>query len=127
MRREDKDRFSKALKKSIVESLGGTKLAAMAPYYAISNGGELSDEVDFYGYEDVENMTEEFLADLCKEETILESMSQLNNPLVIGGAANGDTILLLTNGKVMRYDHEDPTLSQEWNSVFEFFYDNLEM
>ena len=77
--------------------------------------------------ENMENMTEEFLADLCKEETILESMSQLNNPLVIGGAANGDTILLLTNGKVMRYDHEDPTLSQEWNSVFEFFYDNLEM
>lgn len=126
-KREDKDRFEKALKKSVVESLAETKLAVMAPYYTVTNGGELSDEVEFYGYEEVSDMTEDFLVDLSKEETILEEFSQLNDSLVIGGTANGDTILLLSNGKVMRYDHEDPTLSREWNTVFEFFYDNLEM
>ena len=73
------------------------------------------------------DMTNGFLAELRKEETILEELPQLDNSLVIGGTANGDTILLLTNGKILRYNHEDPTLSQEWNTVFEFFYDNLEM
>lgn len=126
-KREDKDRFEKPLKKSIIQTLEGTKFAAIAPYYAITNGGELSDEVDFYGYEEVEDMTKEFLAELSKEETILEELPELDNSLVIGGTANGDIILLLTNGKVIRYDHEDPALSQEWNTVFEFFYDNLEM
>lgn len=126
-KREDKDRFEKAIKKSIIQTLESTRFAAIAPYYAITNGGELSDEVAFYGYEEVEGMTNEFLTELNKGETILEEFPQLINPLVIGGTANGDSILLLTNGKIMRYNHEDPTLSQEWNTVFEFFYDNLEM
>lgn len=126
-KREDKDRFEKALKKSIIQTLECTEFAAIAPYYAITNGGELSDEVDFYGYEEVGDMTNGFLEELRKEETILEELPQLDNSLVIGGTANGDTILLLTNGKILRYDHEDPTLSQEWTTVFEFFYDNLEM
>lgn len=127
VKREDKDRFEKALKKSIIQTLGGTKFAAIAPYYAITNGGQLSDEVIFYRYEELSDMTNEFLAELKKEETILEEFPQLDKSIVIGGTANGDTIILLTNGKVMRYDHEDPTLSQEWNTVFDFFYDNLEM
>ena len=127
VKRENKDRFEKALKKSIVHTLVETKLATMIPYYSIANGGELSDEVNFYRYEEVASMTKEFLEELYKEETILEELPQLKDPIVIGATANGDTILLLTNDKIMRYDHEDPTLSQEWNSVFEFFYDNLEM
>ena len=108
-KREDKDRFEKALKKSIIQTLGGSKFAAIAPYYAITNGGQLSDEVIFYRYEELSDMTNEFLAELKKEETILEEFPQLDKSIVIGGTANGDTIILLTNGKEMRYDHEDPT------------------
>lgn len=126
-KRENSDRFPKALKKSIVEELSETRLMVMAPYYAISNGGELSDEVEIYGYEEIGQATEEFLKELCEEETFLESMPHFKNPIVIGGTANGDTILLSNEGHVIRYDHEDPYLSQEWKTVFEFFYDNLEM
>ncbi|MDO5292269.1 MAG: hypothetical protein Q4F05_05910 [bacterium] len=126
-KKENKEFYHKPLKKVIAESLIGTELESMLPYYRISDGGFISDEIEYYAFENVEIKTKEFLTEIKNEEELLEEMPQLLNCNVIGHAINGDHILLEKMGSVLRYDHEDPTLSIRWDSIFEFFYENIEI
>lgn len=126
-KKENSEFYHKPLKKAIAESLIGTELESMIPYYRISDGGVISDEIEYYAFENVGIETEEFLAEIKNEEQLLDEMPQLLKCNVIGHAIDGDYILLEEMGSVLRYDHEDPTLSIRWNSIFEFFYENIEM
>ena len=126
-KKENSEFYHKPLKKAIAESLIGTELESMIPYYRISDGGVISDEIEYYPFENVGIETEEFLAEIKNEEQLLDEMPQLLKCNVIGHAIDGDYILLEEMGSVLRYDHEDPTLSIRWNSIFEFFYENIEM
>lgn len=46
-KKEETERFTKRLPKKQAEQLAGTAYEPLLPYYAVSNGGELSDEYDF--------------------------------------------------------------------------------
>lgn len=126
-KKENNEFYHKPLKKSIAESLIGTELERILPYYRISDGGFISDEIEYYAFEKVGIKTKEFLTEIQNEEQLLGEMPQLLKCNVIGHAMNGDHILLEEMGNVLRYDHEDPTLSIRWNSIFEFFYENIEI
>lgn len=130
MRRAKKDSpkyYSKALKKTILETLTDTSFALMMPYYKISNGCAINDEIDILPYEDAAEENAEFLEELQDEELLLEDMPELKDAIAFGVAANGDKILLKKDGSVMRYDHEDPYLSETWDSLHSFFYDQIEI
>ena len=126
-KKEEEEQYQKPLKRSVMESLLGTALECMVPYYRISNGAYISDEIEYYAFENVGIETNEFLKEIEKEEDLLEEMPQLLACNVIGQAVNGDIILLEPKQTVLRYDHEDPTKSIRWNSIFEFFYDNIQI
>lgn len=119
--------YNKPLKKAIIENLTETPYAPMLPYYKISNGCAINDEIDILPYEDVEEATAEFMEDLQAEELIMEDMPELMQSVAIGTTANGDTILLKKDGTVLRYDHEDPYLSGGWDSLHSFFFEEIEV
>ena len=126
-KKENEEQYHKPLKRSVADHLLGTELECIVPYYRISNGGYISDEIEYYAFEKVAIETREFLTEIQTEERLLMDMPQLLTCTVIGQAVNGDSILLEPKHTVLRYDHEDPTLSIRWNSIFEFFYDNIEI
>jgi len=126
-KKECSDSYNKALKKTVLETLTDTQLAPMMPYYKISNGCSINNEIDILPYEDVAKAHAEFLEDMQEDEMILDEMPELKTAVVIGVAANGDEILLMGDCSVKRYDHEDPYLSETWDSLQAFFYEQIEM
>ena len=119
-KRENKVLFGKAWKKELASGL-----AVLAPYYAVANGGALSDEIEYFSVEEVKKETDIFLDELHTDEQLASDMPELTDSVVIGKAANGDYILLETGGRVIRLDHEDPYLSQQWENVHSFFYETI--
>ena len=120
-KRERKEDFGKALPKSAAESLSDTPYAPLAPYYAVAAGGELSDEYEWLAYARALEETTEFMADMQAEE-LLEDPPR---GVVIARCPDGDRVLLTPDGKVIRYSHEDPTLTVEWPTLAQFFYDSI--
>ena len=126
-KKEMPDSYEKALKKVVLETLVDEPFSWLAPYYKVSNGGAINDEIDFLPYEAVEEATAEFLEELHEDEIVLADMPELESAVVFASAANGDAILLKADGSVMRYDHEDPYLSNEWETLAQFFFDEIEV
>lgn len=126
-KKEMLDSYEKALKKVVLETLVDEPFSWLAPYYKVSNGGAINDEIDFLPYEAVEEVTAEFLEELHEDEIVLADMPELESAVVFASAANGDAILLKADGSVMRYDHEDPYLSNEWETLAQFFFDEIEI
>lgn len=126
-KKESPEYYSKALKKTTLETLTDTSFDSMMSYYKISNGCAINDEIDILRYEDVAEENAEFLEELQDEEFLLEEMPELKEAVVFGVAANGDRLLLKKDGSVMRYDHEDPYLSENWDSLHAFFYEQIEI
>jgi len=119
-KKEQKEFFAKALPKAAVESLAGTPYEPLAPYYGVTNGAWLGEgEYEILSYERSENETEEYLSDLKKEEL----WTNLLEGIAFGICGNGDRLILLLDGKVIRASHEAPEILEEWPSVAQFFCD----
>lgn len=127
VKKESPEYYNKALKKSILETLSNSPFALMMPYYKISNGCSINNEIDIFSYEDVAEETALFFSDLLTKEWLSKDIPDLEDAIVFGIAANGDKLLLRKDSSVMRYNHEDPYLSETWDSLHAFFYDQIEI
>jgi len=117
-----KEDFGKRLPKAKAEALTQTKYEPMLPYYLIANGGHLSEEYRLLSADESAAETEEFYHSLENEE-LLESMP---NGIVICTCANGDLILLLHDGRVLRFSHETPEVTEQWPSLTQFITDAID-
>lgn len=118
-KRERKEDFQKALKKTITQTLEETAYAPLIPYYLVCNGCFLSDEYEFLPYEKTAEATAEFDADMQKEELLEE----IPTGIVIARCPDGDRVLLRPTGVVERYSHEEPCVSEDWPTLAQFFMD----
>lgn len=117
-----KENFAKGLKKTVAPSLEGTAYEPLLPYYLLTNGGHLDGEGEYelLSYEVSAAVTEEFFADMAKEE-----LAKVPECIVFARCANGDRILLFRDSKVERFSHEEPVSVEEWNSIAQFFADSI--
>ena len=116
-----KEDFGKKLSKVKAELLGETKYASMLPYYLMANGGQLSDEYRLLSVEESTAETEEFYQ-LLQSEELLEDKP---DGIVICTCANGDWVLLLQNGAVIRFSHEVPEITEQWPNLAQFIVDAI--
>ena len=120
-KKERKEDFGKKLPKAKMEALAETSYAPMLPYYAVSDGGPLSDEYRLLSVAESRLKTEEFYQALEKEELLEEKPEGI----VICTCANGDRVLLLHDGSVIRFSHEAPEVCAQWPSLPQFMVDAL--
>ncbi len=120
-KRDRKEDFSKPIDKRLSEQLENSEYSKLLPYYKVANGGNLSDEYEFLSYENSVIATTEFFSDLKCEE-LLENKPE---GVVFAKCADGDVVLFMQNGKVVRFSHEAPEIIREWNSVSQFFFDAI--
>jgi hypothetical protein len=119
VKRERKGEFGKALPKAKGPELLDSDYASLLPYYLVANGGVLSDEYELLAQKDIQTETAEFYDRLEKEE-LLEKQPE---GMVIARCANGDKVLLLKEGSVIRFSHEEPDIVDEWQSLAQFVFD----
>lgn len=120
-KKERKEDFGKKLSKAKIAALAETSYAPMLPYYAVSDGGQLSDEYRLLSVEESRLETEEFYLALKKEE-LLEKTPE---GIVICACADGDRVLLLHDGSVIRFSHEVPEVWGQWPTLPQFMVDAL--
>ena len=103
-------------------SLEETAYGALAPYYAVANGGYLSDEYEWLSFAQALLENETFQKDLAAEELLP------NKPegIVIAKCPDGDVILLCESGKVCRISHEAPEETEQWPNLAQFFADTIQ-
>lgn len=118
-KKERKEDFQKALPKARKEALADTVYAPLAPYYAVANGGFLSDEYQLLPLERAVAENEVFYRDLAAEE-----LAEKPAGVVIGKCANGDAILFC-GGEVIRFSHETPEINAQWPSLPQFIVDAI--
>ena len=116
---EHKEAFGKKLSKAKAECLPGTEFAPMLPYYLIADGGYLSDEYRLLSVDQSEAETKYFRKLLEGEELLAEKP----DGIVICTCADGDWILLLKDGAVIRFSHEAPETTGQWPSLAQFIVD----
>ncbi len=116
-----KEDFGKKLSKTKAEVLTETEYAPMLPYYLIANGGCLSDEYRLLSVDEADAETAEFY-NLLESEELLETKPE---GIVICTCANGDWILLLQDGTVIRFSHEVPETAERWPSLAQFIVDAI--
>ena len=118
-KKERKDDFRKALPKAKREELAGTAYEPLVPYYAVTNGGFLSDEYELLSHAAAVAENEEFYQTLAAEE-----LADKPRGVVIAKCADGDAILLC-DGEVIRFSHEAPEVNGQWPSIHQFIADAL--
>lgn len=116
-----KEDFGKKLSKATAEALAGTPLAPMLPYYLVADRGYLSDEYRLLSPTQTKAETEAFYALLEKEELL----EQKPEGTVICTCADGDWVLLLRDGTVIRFSHEMPESTEQWPSLAQFIVDAI--
>ncbi len=118
---ERKVDFQKRIAKTLAETISETEYMILLPYYQIANGGNLSDEYEFLSYEKSLVYTGEFYGELEKEELLG------SKPVgkVFAKCADGDVVLVIENGKVLRFGHEAPEIINEWQTTAQFFFDAI--
>ncbi|MBQ7345242.1 MAG: SMI1/KNR4 family protein [Oscillospiraceae bacterium] len=121
-KRDRKDDFRKRMPKDQAEGLADTGYAAMAAYYLVADGGSLSDEYALLPFCEALERDREFRAELEKEELLEERP----DGVVIATCANGDVVLLGTDGRPVRFSHEEPVIFSSWPSLAQFFFEALE-
>lgn len=114
--------FEKKLSKTKAESLVGTSYEPMLPYYAIADGGQLSEEYRLLSAMEAVAETAELENRMKAEELSAEKPEGI----VIGACANGDRVLLQSTGSVIRFSHEGPETVAQWPSLPQFLADALQ-
>ena len=120
-KKERKQDFKKALPKAKSDGLAQTRYAPLLPYYLIANGGYLSDEYELLPYDMATEENKLFAQELLAEE-LLDAKP---DGIVIAKCPNGDKILLCSDGKVIRFSHEQPVATEEWVSLAQFVADAI--
>ena len=120
-KKERKEDFKKALPKAQSDGLAQTRYAPLLPYYLIANGGYLSDEYELLPYDIATEENKLFAQELLAEE-LLDAKP---DGIVIAKCPNGDKILLCSDGKVIRFSHEEPVATEEWVSLAQFVADAI--
>ena len=120
-KKERKEDFKKAFSKTKSVDIAETSYAPILPYYLIANGGYLSDEYELLPYEIATEENKLFAKELLTEET-LETKPE---GIVIAKCPDGDKILLCSDGKVLRFSHEQPVATEEWISLAQFVADAI--
>ena len=113
--------LGKKLAKAKVEALAGTAYGPLLPYYLITGGGYLSDEYKLLTVPESQMETAGFYQALEKEELLAVKPQGL----VICTCANGDKVLLLHDGTVIRFNHEAPEVCEQWQSLPQFIVDAI--
>ncbi len=93
----------------------------LLPYYLVADGGYLSDEYRLLPYGEAVKATVSFFSALDTEE-LLDSRP---DGVVFAVCPDGDTVLLLKNGKVVRFSHEAPEVVEERQSLPQFIVDAI--
>ena len=116
-----KEDFGKKLSKVKAETLVETKHEPILRYYLIANGGYLSEEYRLLSVEESVAETKEFYQSLESEELLEVRL----DGIVICSCANGDWVLLLQDGAVIRFSHEVPEITEQWPSLAQFIVDAI--
>ena len=118
-KKERKEDFQKALPKIKSDDISETRYAPVLPYYLIANGGNLSDEYELLPFDKAVKENALFAEELLAEE-LLETKP---DGIVFAACPDGDKILLCSDGKVIRFSHEEPISIEEWTSLAQFVAD----
>ena len=121
VKKERKEDFKNAFTKAKSVDITETSYAPLLPYYLIANGGYLSDEYEFLSYDIATEENRLFTEELLTEE-LLEIKP---DGIVIAKCPDGDKVLLCTDGKVVRFSHEEPVATEEWVSLAQFIADAI--
>ena len=105
--------FGKKLSQPDMAIMHDSAYAPLLPYYAVSDGGCLSDEYTLLGFKSAVAEQVQLQGELRDEETLEEKP----DGVVIGRCANGDRLLLLTDGQVARFSHEVLQTTDQWPSL----------
>ncbi len=116
-KRERKADFSKALPKAAVLPAAYEPLH---PYLLVTNGGYLSDEYRLLSSQELDAENAEFQANRAMEE-----LTDLPTGQVIAKCADGDTVLLLADGSVLRISHEAPEAIAAFPTLSQFISEAL--
>lgn len=111
--------FGKALPKAKAALLADTPYAPLAPYYQIVGSGYLSDEYELLTPDRAAEETTAFHAALAAEELLDEKP----DGVVFAQCPDGDRVLLLTDGTVIRFSHEAPETVNAWPCLPQFVVD----
>ena len=113
--------FNKRISKKLSEEMSDSVYNSLLPFYQISDGAFLSDEYTFLKFNESVKFTKEFFSELKKEELLNEKP----DGVVIAVSADGDNILYLKDGSVIRFSHEAPEILCRWFSPAMFFVDAI--
>jgi hypothetical protein len=117
-----KDDFRKGLSKAGAETAAETGCVPLIPYYRIADGGHLSDEYELLSC----TRTVEATADMQKRMASEELLQQKPQGMVFAVCPDGDTILLCTDGTVVRFSHEAPEILAHWPGLPSFMAEALQ-
>ena len=87
----------------------------LIPYYKVANGGSISDEYEFLSVSESIEENNEFYIDRSEDCIIPKGA------VVFAKAVDGEYILLLPDGKVVRYQQDELQTAIEWPSLAAFF------
>ena len=122
-KRNEGERFGRALPRKKAELLQDTDYAPLVPYYLVCDGGQVSDEYRFLSLVEAQAESAGFCEEIKREELLEEKPSGV----VFGSCADGDLLLLRKDGGVCRFSHEAPEVNGEWPGLAQFFVDELDM
>lgn len=116
-KKERKEDFPKPLSKAKAQTLAGTDYEPMIPWYGVCDGGYLSEEYTLLPYGQALEESKAFFA-LLEREELLDTKPE---GVVIAKCPDGDTVLLCKNGTLIRFSHEAPEITSQWQSLAQFF------
>lgn len=121
MKRSRPERFRKAMTKKTFEKLPESPYGLLSCYYSTSDGGYLSDEYTFLSYSESLTETQEYIANIEKEELQIDKYLGI----VFAKCADGDMVVNGKDGSVKRISHETMEPCENWDTIAQFFYEVL--
>jgi len=121
MKRVRPEDFRKGLAGKIRETFTGTPYEPLAPYYAVSDGGDLSDEYAFLSHAESVRETREYERKIMNEELLGDRCVGI----VIATCADGDVVVFCGDGSVRRISHETMDAGESWDTVAQFFFEAM--
>ena len=115
--------FKKRMAKDAGVALENTSYAPLIPYYSVADGGAISGEYDLYAYTEACSSTAEFSQNMAKEELLAHPIEGI----VFACCADGDQVVLCSDGAVIRVSHETMDGIEDWPTLAQFFADCIEL
>ena len=123
-KKENGEYLDKKISKEKAEEISKTEWAFLVPYYLVTAGGSFSNgEYHLLQFDEATDFNREYAEDLENDDTARDILPE---GTVFGICADGDKIIKLDDGKVIRVSHEEPEILEEWPSVAQFIFDCAE-